>query len=279
MTRYLSSNWPPLRLTRSAPVLFALRQVLAAGALALLPAAALAIDDRADIEPNEPVSAGHPIAWKLTSGFYHETANPSAVDLNLRGNRDNDTFWIGQYVRGTEFRQTRAGYERQFALPMGRVIASGQYASGGFLGGSVTFEAGGAAMGPYVGLLGLGRTNQKPYYNLNFDPNDSVLIGAGWRPDEDTVLTLFQIFDDRLGTGQRVTHFVLRQKTGARTRWTVDLFNRSGRSDANPESEFFNAYGMALTYDREPWFVRLAWDPKVNYTDSDMTRLAIGVRF
>jgi len=46
-----------------------------------------------------------------------------------------------------------------------------------------------------------------------------------------------------------------------------------------PESESFKANGLALTYDREPWFVRLAWDPKVNYTNSDMTRLAIGVRF
>ena len=186
---------------------------------------------------------------------------------------------MGKYRGGVEFQQTRAGYERQFAVPMGRVIASGQYASRGFWGGSVTLEASAAAMGPCVGLLGLERTNRNPYYNLNFYPNDSVLIGAGWRPDEGTALTLFQVRDDRLGTGQRVTHFVLRQKTGARSRWTVDLFKRSGRSDADPESESFKANGITLTYDREPWFVRLAWDPKVNYTSSDMTRLAIGVRF
>jgi len=70
---------------------------------------------------------------------------------------------------------------------------------------------------------------------------------------------------------------VLRQKTGTRSRWTVDLFNRSGRS--GPDSELFRATGIAITYDREPWFARLAWDPKVNYTDSDMTRVALGVRF
>jgi len=247
--------------------------------MAFLPAAALAIEDRADIEPNEPLGPDRGIAWKLTPSVYRETAGHSAIDLNLRGNRESDTFWIGQYQRGAEFQQTRGGYERQFTLPLGRVIASGQYASGGFWGASVTLEAASAATGPYVGLLGLGRTNRKPYYNLNFDSNDSVLIGAGWRPDEGTALTLFQVRDDRLGTKQRVTHLVLRQKTGARSRWTVDVFERSGRSDADPGSESFKANGLALTYDREPWFIRLAWDPKVNYTNSDMTRLAIGARF
>ena len=266
-------------MNRCAPARFAWRSVLAACSLACLSAAAFAIEDRANIEPNEPAKPDRRIAWKLTPSAYHETAGQSAVDLNLRGNRGDDTFWIGQYRRGSEFQQTRAGYERQFTVPVGRVIASGQYASQGFLGASVTLEASAAATSPYFGLLGLGRTNQKPYYNLNFDPNDSVLIGAGWRPDEGTVLTLFQVRDDRLDTGQRVTHLVLRRKAGARSRWTVDLFQRSGRSDADPESQSFKANGIALTYDHEPWFVRLAWDPKVNYTDSDMTRLAVGVRF
>jgi hypothetical protein len=247
--------------------------------LAFISAAAFAIEDRADIEPNEPPGSGRDIAWKLTPSLYNETANRSAIDLNLRGNRDDDTFWIGQYQRGTEFQQTRAGYEHQFSVPFGRVIASAQYATRGFLGGSVTLEASADAMGPYVGLLGFGRTNMKPYYNLNFDPNDSVLIGAGWRPDDGTAVTVFQLRDDRLGTGQRVTHFVLRHKTGTRSRWTLDLFNRSGRSEAGPGVELFRATGITITYDREPWFVRLAWDPKANYTSSDMTRLAIGARF
>ena len=274
-----SEKGPSLRIVRCASARFAFRSLAAAALAALLPVAALAIEDRADIEPNEPAASGRGIAWKFTPSVYHETAGRSAIDLNLRGNRENDTFWIGQYRRGAEFQQARAGYERQFAVPIGRVIASGQYASQGFFGASVTLEVGAAATGPYLGLLGFGRTNLKPYYNLNFDPNDSVLIGAGWRPDEGTALTLFQVRDDRLGTGQRVTHLVLRQKTGARSRWTVDVFERSGRSDADPGSESFKANGFALTYDREPWFVRLAWDPKVNYTNSDMTRLAIGARF
>ncbi len=236
-----------------------------------------AIEDRADIEPNTPVSAEHAMAWKLTAGAYHETAGQSALDVNLRGNRADDVFWIGQYRRGGEFQQTRVGYERQFALPFGRFIASGQVASRGFTGASVTLELSDGGLTSFFGLVGLGRTNTRPYYNLNFDPNDSTLIGGGWRPDGDTALTLYQVRDDRLGTGQRVTHLVWRAKTGMKSRMTVDLFRRAGRSAA--DAELFRGTGIALTWDRNPWFVRLAWDPKANFTASDMTRLAIGIRF
>ena len=250
---------------------------------AIVCAPALAIEDRADIEPSERAGAESGIVWKFTPGIYRESGGHRASDLNLRGNWEAHTFWIGRYQRGGEFEQIRAGYERQFTVPIGRVIASAQVASHGFLGGSVTLEASAASMlpsmAPFVGLLGWGRTNLKPYYNLNYDPNDSVLIGAGWRPDESTALTLFQVRDDRLRTAQRVTHFVLRQKTGARSRWTMDLSKRAGRSDAEPDSEMFHATGIALAYDLDPWFARIAWDPKANYTNSDMTRLSIGVRF
>ena len=154
------AKWPTLRITRSA--LFAFRSVVAVWSMAFVSAAAPAIEDRAGIEPNEPVVPDRGIARKLTPSVYHETASRSAVDLNLRGNRECDTFWIGQYWRGAKFQQTRAGYERQFAVPMGRVIGSGQYAIHGFWGGSVTPEASAAAIGPYLGPLGLGRINRKP---------------------------------------------------------------------------------------------------------------------
>src|SRR5712672_1624525 len=155
--------------------------------------AAMAIEDRADNDPSEPDEDGT-IAWKLTATHLHETALRSAFDLNLRGN---------------EFRQTRAGYERQLEIPVGRIIASAQLATHGFAGGSITAELG---KGAAFALAGWGRTNLKTYYNLNFDPNDSILLGAGWRASQDTVVTLYQIHDDRTDTGQRVTHLVLRTK-------------------------------------------------------------------
>ena len=239
---------------------------------------ALGIEDRADIEPNDlPSAGGSPIAWKLTPGVYTETAARPAADLNLRGNQEADVFWIGHYQRGEEFRQTRAGYERQFTVSNAKLIVSAQYASRGFVGASTTLEFNGGPDARWFGLVGLGRTNTRPYYNLNFDPNDSTLIGAGWRPDASTTITGYQIRDDRLDTGQRVTHLVVRRKTGHLTRITIDVFERAGR--ASPEADLFRGTGITLTYDHDTWFVRASHDPKAGFTASDMTRLAIGMRF
>jgi len=258
-------------------------------ALMLLGTPLLAIDDRADIERNEPVSAQQPIAWKLTPSAYSETAARSAADINLRGNREIDTFWLGHYQRGSEFQQTRAGYERQWAMPLGRIIGSVQGATRGFVGGSVTLELSGASSQsgeeagstrPLFALLGLGRTNLRSYYNLNFDPKDSTLIGIGGRWRGGGEGTLYQIHDNRLGTGQRVTHAVWRQRLGERSRITLDLFQRDGRSDR--DAERYRGTGLGVTVDvadRQPWFVRLVHDPKANFTDSDMTRVALGLRF
>lgn len=145
------------------------------------------------------------------------------------------------------------------------------------MGASATLELSNGKETPYFGLLGFGRTNLKPYYNLNFDPNDSILLGAGYRPDNATFMTLYQVRDDRLRTEQRVTHLVLRRQTSAQSRLAVDLFRRTGRSD--PDSELFHGTGVTLTYNREPWFFRLALDSHANFTASNMTRLAVGIRF
>jgi hypothetical protein len=128
------------------------------------------------------------------------------------------------------------------------------------------------------GLLGWGRINLKDYYNLNFDPNDAVTFGFGTRALPKTTLSLFQIRDDRLDTGQRVTHFVARLKPTEKTRWTVDLFYKEGRPDSDPASARLHGTGLSVTYDYDRWFARVASDPYVNFSDSHMVRVALGLR-
>ncbi|MHB1230719.1 MAG: hypothetical protein ACYCY3_10480 [Halothiobacillus sp.] len=89
-----------------------------------------------------------------------------------------------------------------------RLVFSEQAARHGFFGGSVSAEIGGEKT---YGLLGLGRTNLKDYYNLNFDPNDALTFGLGTRAGRNTELSMCRVQDNRLGTGQRVTHIILRQ--------------------------------------------------------------------
>ncbi|MCC6474779.1 MAG: hypothetical protein IT514_13655 [Burkholderiales bacterium] len=233
---------------------------------------ALAIEDRADIEPSE--RSGAAVDYKFTPTAYFVRGEPAALDLNLRGTTGPHTAWAGFYRRGGEFQQARLGYERQFELPFGRLIASAQYATRGFWGGAATLEAG----RELFGLIGWGRTNLKPYYNLNFDPNDSVLLGAGLRLPRDTVLTLFQVRDDRSASAQRITHFVFRTRAARTTRWTLDLFHKSGWT-AEDDPVALRASGAALTFDYERYFARIAWDPRVNFTSSNMLRIAAGLRF
>jgi hypothetical protein len=215
------------------------------------------------------------IALKLTPTYYHSSSDHPAWDINLRGSVSAHNAWVGYYRRQEDFQQVRLGYDYTWEVPFGKLIPSVQYATHGFWGGSLNAEIG----HEYFALLGFGRTNLKPYYNLNFDPNDAQLYGIGTRAVPRTTLTLFQIRDDRLHTGQRITHLVARYKAGDKSRWTLDVFRKSGRPDADPSSEILRGTGASLTYDYDVYFVRIANDPYVNFTNNHMVRLALGMRF
>jgi hypothetical protein len=257
------------------------RMALSAGIRALLVAPLLyaiqswAIDDRSEVAQgggSAPASE-EGVAFKFTPTVYHTTHQPTAYDLNLRGNLGPHTAWVGYYQRSNEFQQLRLGYENSIELPFGRVVPSVGYATRGFFGGSITAEIGERDFA----LLGIGRTNLKDYFNLNFDPNDSLLFGIGTRALPNTTLTLFQIMDDRLGTGQRVTHLTTRIKSSDKTRWTVDVFYKAGRSP--DDGEWVHGTGATVTYDFGRYFARLASDPHVNFSHDHMVRAAFGVRF
>ena len=237
--------------------------------------AAQAIEDRADVEPNAPVTLQKPIAWKLTLSQYRETQGDPANDINLRGNRADDAFWLGHYMHGSDFQQTRAGYEHQSTWTSWRTISSLQLAAQGFVGGSLTLEYK-PGEGPWAALVGWGRTNTKPYVNLNFDPNDSTLIGMSW-DGGGAVATLYQVKDDKLMTSQTVTHAVMRWPLDDSRRLAIDLFSREGRAD--PYSPMVSGTGLSVGLDQGPYFVRVVWDAKASFTDSDMLRLAAGLRF
>jgi hypothetical protein len=212
--------------------------------------------------------------YKFTPTFYRTTNQPNAVDLNVRANLGPHAAWVGYYQRASEFSQLRLGYENTIDLPFGHITPSLQYATRGFLGGSLTLEAGER----YFGLLGIGRTNVRDYFNLNYDPNDTILIGVGTRALPKTTLSLFQIRDDRLGTGQHVIHLVARIKPDERTRWTFDVFHKEGRESADDEL-VVRGTGATVTYDFDRYFARIASDPHVNFSREHMLRLALGVRF
>jgi hypothetical protein len=214
-----------------------------------------------------------PIDYKLTLSHY-ATKEVHANDINLRASLGNQTGWIGAYKEGpSEFSQIRVGYERTDKLLLAKVVTSLQAANHGFLGFAVTAEVG----GPFYGIVGFGRTNLRPYANLNFDPNDAITLGLGWRKADGPSVSLFVVRDDRVMPGQQIVHFVVKSPLPNGDRITLDLFNKSGSND--DQGLPINGTGAAATYDWPRYFARLAYDPKVNFTQENMTRLSIGIRF
>jgi len=179
-------------------------------------------------------------AFKLTPSTYRNNNQAPASDVNIRGNLGSHVAWIGYYRQGEsaanpEFAQTRVGYEYSIPMPFGQLTPSVQAASKGFYGGSLTAQIGGQDL---YGILGFGRTNLKPYYNLNFDPNDAITLGMGMRLPDKALLSFFVVRDDRLSTGQNVTHIIWRKNINDYQRFTVDSAYKHGRE--NVESNVVN---------------------------------------
>lgn len=212
-------------------------------------------------------------AFKLTPSFYTTQHETNAVDVNLRGNLDNHTTWVGQYVRGNAYQQTRWGYEYAANFAWGQMVPSLQLATKGFAGASVNFQIG----GPTYLITGLGRTNLKDYYNLTFDPNDSYVIGLGTKLIKNHNLNVFTVKDNRLNTGQTVTHGNWRWQITSTQRLVIDLSHKSGRLTADAAPIKGNA--ISISYDQGPHFIKWAKEQKVNFSDHDQQRISAGIRF
>lgn len=213
------------------------------------------------------------IDYKLTVSYYSTNVSQSK-DVNMRASQANQTMWLGYYTENpTSFDQFRAGYERTDQIPFTKIVSSLQVADHGFLGLSETAEIG----APFFALVGYGRTNLKPYNNINFDPNDAITYGFGWRGAEDTSISLYSVRDSRVISGQQITHLLLRKSIAATQRITIDIFNKNGPNDQMGNS--ISATGAAVTYDVSHYFLRLAYDPKVNFSQESMTRVSMGMRF
>ena len=210
-------------------------------------------------------------ANKLTLGNYHFSETGNATDLNLRHTNDFGDTWLGYYHssrRGEH--QGRAGWDNTFDLGPARFTTSAQIASRGYFNWSVYLETG----DPWFTGAGFGRTNLQPNWNLNFDPNDSWTVAAGWRAGGESIA--FQwIRDNRENPDQRHIHAVYRKSLPNGQRVTLDILHKRGLVDG----ESIHKTGASFTYDWPRFFIRLAFDPKVNFTNEDMWRLAVGTRF
>ncbi len=239
-----------------------------AAAALMLSGAALAADDAADGKQS--------VAYKFTTGLYQLSggglpAGPG-LDVNLRATAGFGNAWVGWFRSPVQaVTQTRAGWDDTVKLGTVRFIPSLQVASGGFWGGSAALETG---MTWFAGV-GVGRTNLRNYVNLNFDPNDAWMLSGGYRWSESRSLALQVVRDNRLNPDQQHVHLVYRTALRDEQRLTLDLLSKKGLVAGAP----IQRLGFSVAYDWPRFFVRVAWDPQVNFTTQDMLRLSVGTRF
>ena len=209
-------------------------------------------------------------SYKLTLGSYRFPGGGSGTDINLRQSSTLGNLWFGYFKSAQqEIDQWRAGWDHTYGEQI-RVMPSLQVASHNFAGGSLQAETG----DPWFIGAGIGRTNLKTYWNLNFDPNDSYTLSAGHRTDHQT-LALQYIRDNRENPDQRHLHFVWRQSLPDRQRLTADLLYKQGLVN----DETIHRWGVGITYDWPSFFLRIAYDPKANFGPDNLWRFSIGARF
>jgi hypothetical protein len=249
----------------------ALSAVAFAASLAPGPArpAGQAADAQADAEHAQRAEE-HP--FKATLGLYRVSGGDLGFDVNLRYASWLGNLWAGYFQSSDrDERQGRVGWDRVFVLGPVRALPTVQWASGGFLGGALAAEVG----WPWFVGGGYGRTNERSYVNLNFDPNDAYLVSAGHRGEDGSAAMLQWIIGDRVSRHQQVVHAIYRRPIRGGERLTLDVFYKQGPV----EDETIHKLGASVGYDWARWFVRVAWDPKVNFTADDMWRMSVGMRF
>ena len=213
-----------------------------------------------------------PPLYKLTLGLYQASASGHAVDLNLRRSLGSGNVWLGLFDAPAQGeRQWRLGGDASFETGALRWQPAAQIASHRYAAASLGVETGATW---FIGA-GFGRTNLRPNTNLNFDPNDSYSLAAGWRQDGGASYQAQWVRDNRQNPDQRHLHLVYRQPLPGGQRLTVDLLHKQGLVD----DAAIQRWGASLTYDWPALFVRVAVDPNVNFTAETMRRLSVGTRF
>jgi len=230
-------------------------------------AAAAAPDDSAAAADG---SASQDLRWKLTLGEYTYSGY-AGTDTNLRWRANGTSAWVGVYTDQAFGTQGRTGADTSINLgEYFQLQPSLQLATRGFVGGSVNVQVG----GPWYAIAGLGRTDVRPYFNLNFDPNDAVTLGVGHQSDASASYTVFVVADNRFHTQQRDWHANLKIPVG-NTHGTFDLLRKTGMSDAG----YIRAWAFSANWDWPRWFARVAYDPYQNFSAQNAWRFAGGMRF
>jgi len=220
----------------------------------------------------DPVQSSDDYKSKLTFGVYF-TKDSQAYDLNLRHQfGPNVTAWIAGYADSTGSELLRIGGQYDYHKKWFHFVPSGEIETTKGASLSLYSELGYKT----IAMIGYSRTNLKTFFDLFWDPGDSVTLGVGHKISDYDRIQAFTVFDVRLHTGQQNTHATYRHKLNRNNGITFDGVFKSGHLD---DGRFIHAVGIGAYYDRPKWFWKVYFDPYVNYTQHTMLRTGIGLKF
>jgi hypothetical protein len=220
----------------------------------------------------DPIENADEFKSKLTLGIYF-TPGARAYDLNLRHQFGPLTAWIAGFYDPKSNKLMRVGAQYDYRKRWLHIVPSLEVSTTKAMAGSLSSELG---SGKTVVLAGVSRTNLRPFFDLFWDPGDSVQLGIAHRLSSYDRISAFTIFDVRLHTQQQNTHVLWRHKLNRNNGITFDGLFKSGHTESG---EFIRNVGIGVYYDRPKWFWKLYYDPHVNFTNRTMVRSGIGLKF
>ncbi len=228
--------------------------------------------DQSKKKERDPVEDADEFKSKLTLGLYF-TRGDRAYDLNLRHQFGPLTAWIAGFYDPNSTKLIRVGGQYDYKRGWLHLVPSLEVSTTRAMSGSLSSELG---SGKTIAIAGVSRTNLRAFFDLFWDPSDSVQLGIARKLSSYDRISAFTIFDVRLHTGQQNTHIVWRHKLNATNGITFDGLFKSGHTDSR---EYIRNVGIGVYYDRPKWFWKLYYDPHVNFTDKTMVRTGIGLKF
>ncbi len=223
-------------------------------------------------DTRDPIERSDEFKSKLTFSTYF-TSGERVYDLNVRRQFGPWTAWIAGFYDPHGTKLMRVGAQYDYKKGWLHLVPSVEVSTTRALSGSLSAELG---SGKTVALVGVARTNLRPFFDLFWDPGDSVQLGVAHRISNYDRIQGFTIFDVRLHTQQQNTHVLWRHKLNANNGITFDAVFKTGRGDSG---EFIRAMGIGVYYDRHHWFWKAYYDPHVNFSDHTMVRTGIGLKF
>jgi hypothetical protein len=219
----------------------------------------------------DPIERSDDLKSKLTLGIYF-TPGARVYDLNLRHQFGQLTAWVAGFYDPKTNKLARAGAQYDYKKRWFHFVPTLEASTTKALAGSLYSELGGDT----YAIAGISRTNLKPFFDLFWDPSESLQLGVGHKLSSYDRIQAYTIFDIRLHTGQQNTHVVWRHKLNRNNGITFDGLFKSGRTD---DGSYIHDVGAGVYYDRPTWFWKLYYDPHVNFTNRTMVRTGIGYKF